>query len=88
MGTHTVLEWLCGQRLTKNMSFVSSAGDFSYCNQEFGGYERLPTSMALAYNQKFELASVDIRAAFLQARVLERDVFINLERTEQRHELL
>ena len=28
LGTHTVLEWLCGQRLTKNVSFVSSARDF------------------------------------------------------------
>ena len=25
METHTLLEWLCGQRLTKNVSFVSSA---------------------------------------------------------------
>ena len=29
-GIHIVLEWLCGQRLTKNVSFVSSARDFFF----------------------------------------------------------
>ena len=32
--------------------------------------------MAVAANSKFKLASVDIRAAFLQSKVLDRDVFI------------
>ena len=32
--------------------------------------------MAVAANSRFELASVDIRAAFLQSKVLDRDVFI------------
>jgi len=30
LGTSTGLEWLCGQRLTKDVSFVSSARDFSF----------------------------------------------------------
>ena len=32
--------------------------------------------MAVAANSRFKLASVDIRAAFLQSKVLDRDVFI------------
>ena len=32
--------------------------------------------MAVAANQDFSLASVDIRAAFLQAKVLDRDVYV------------
>ena len=32
--------------------------------------------MAVAANSKFNLASVDIRAAFLQSKVLDRDVFV------------
>ena len=32
--------------------------------------------MAVAANSKFKLASVDIRAAFLQSKVLDRDVFV------------
>ena len=32
--------------------------------------------MAVAANSRFKLASVDIRAAFLQSRVLDRDVFV------------
>ena len=33
-------------------------------------------SMALSANFHFKLASVDIRAAFLQSKVLDRDVFV------------
>ena len=32
--------------------------------------------MAVAANSEFKLASVDIRAAFLQSRVLDHDKFI------------
>ena len=32
--------------------------------------------MAIAANSDFKLASVDIRAAFLQSRTLDRDVFM------------
>ena len=32
--------------------------------------------MAVAANSRFKLASVDIKAAFLQSKVLDRDVFI------------
>ena len=32
--------------------------------------------MAVAANEGFQLASVDIRAAFLQAKTLDRDVFV------------
>ena len=32
--------------------------------------------MAVAANSRFKLAAVDIRVAFLQSRVLDRDVFI------------
>ena len=32
--------------------------------------------MALAANFHFKLASVDIRAAFLQSKVLDREVFV------------
>ena len=32
--------------------------------------------MAMAANSKFKLASVDIRADFLQSKVLDRDVFV------------
>ena len=32
--------------------------------------------MAVAANKNFKLASVDIRAAFLQSRTLDRDVFM------------
>ena len=32
--------------------------------------------MAVAANSRFKLASVDIRAAFLQSKVLDRDMFI------------
>ena len=32
--------------------------------------------MAVAANENFRLASVDIRAAFLQSRTLDRDVFL------------
>ena len=32
--------------------------------------------MAVAANSGFKLASVDIRAAFLQSRTLDRDVFV------------
>ena len=32
--------------------------------------------MAVAANSRFRLASVDIRAAFLQSRTLDRDVFV------------
>ena len=32
--------------------------------------------MAMAANSRFKLASVDIRAAFLQSKVLNRDVFV------------
>ena len=32
--------------------------------------------MAVAANNSFKLASVDIRAAFLQSRTLDRDVFM------------
>ena len=32
--------------------------------------------MAVAVNLKFKLASVDIRVAFLQSKVLDRDVFV------------
>ena len=32
--------------------------------------------MAVAANSNFKLASVDIRAAFLQSRTLDRDVFM------------
>ena len=32
--------------------------------------------MAIAANYKFKVASVDIRAAFLQSKVLDRDHFI------------
>merc|ERR1712089_15383 len=32
--------------------------------------------MAVAANSRFKLASVDIRTAFLQSKVLNRDVFI------------
>ena len=32
--------------------------------------------MAIAANSNFKLASVDIRAAFLQSRNLDRDVFM------------
>ena len=32
--------------------------------------------MAVGVNENFKLASVDIRAAFLQSRTLDRDVFI------------
>ena len=32
--------------------------------------------MALSANFHFKLASVDIRAAFLQSKVLDRDVFV------------
>ena len=32
--------------------------------------------MAVAANEDFKLASVDIRAAFLQSRTLDRDVFM------------
>ena len=32
--------------------------------------------MAVAANNNFKLASVDIRAAFLQSKVLYRDVFV------------
>ena len=32
--------------------------------------------MAIAANSRFKLASVDIRAAFLQSKVLDRDVYI------------
>ena len=34
--------------------------------------------MAVAVNSKFKLASVDIRATFLQSRTLYRDVFVEL----------
>ena len=32
--------------------------------------------MAVAANNNFKLASVDIRAAFLQSKVLDRDIFV------------
>ena len=32
--------------------------------------------MAIAANSDFKLASVDIRAVFLQSRTLDRDVFM------------
>ena len=32
--------------------------------------------MAIAANNNFKLASVDIRAAFFQSKVLDRDVFV------------
>ncbi len=32
--------------------------------------------MAIAANSDFKIASVDIRAAFLQSRTLDRDVFM------------
>ena len=32
--------------------------------------------MAVAANESFKLASVDIRAAFLQSRTLDRDVYM------------
>ena len=38
--------------------------------------ESLKILLALAANNRFKLASVDIRAAFLQSRTLDRDVFM------------
>ena len=38
--------------------------------------ESFKTLMALAVNSDFKLASVDIRAEFLQSRTLDRDVFM------------
>ena len=38
--------------------------------------ESFKTLMAIAANSDFKLASVDIRAAFLQSRTLDRDVFM------------
>ena len=38
--------------------------------------ESFKTLMAVAANSNFKLASVDIRAAFLQSRTLDRDVFM------------
>ena len=38
--------------------------------------ESFKTLMAIAANSDFNLASVDIRAAFLQSRTLDRDVFM------------
>ena len=38
--------------------------------------ESLKISMAIAANSDFKLASVDIRAAFLQSRTLDGDVFM------------
>ena len=38
--------------------------------------ESFKTLMAIAANSNFKLASVDIRAAFLQSRTLDRDVFM------------
>ena len=32
--------------------------------------------MAVAANEEFHLTSVDVRAAFLQSRVLDHDVFV------------
>ena len=38
--------------------------------------ESLKLLIALAMNEDFELAEMDIRAAFLQAKTLDRDVFM------------
>ena len=39
--------------------------------------ESLKLLIVLAANEGFEMASMDIRAAFLQARTLDRDVYIS-----------
>ena len=38
--------------------------------------ESVKVFLAVAANEKFELRAVDIRAAFLQSRKLDRDVFM------------
>ena len=38
--------------------------------------ENFKLLMAVATNEGFKLASVDIRAAFLQAKILDRDIFL------------
>lgn len=38
--------------------------------------ESIKIFLAVAANEKFDLQSIDIRAAFLQSRALDRDVFI------------
>ena len=38
--------------------------------------DRFKMLMAVAANARFKLASIDIRATFLQSKVLDRDVFV------------
>ena len=46
------------------------------CDSPSVSKESFKILMAVAANSKFKLASVDIRAAFLQSRTLDRDVFM------------